>query len=414
MKADIVVAGGGSAGLAAAVMAAKSGARVVLVERQGMLGGMATLAHVHSLCGLYQLRESEAAPLLNSNPGFPVEFTERLLREGGARGPVRMGRLDVVLHRPATFAHVADAFTSELPNLKVMLHAEIHEVLCNGDGKIGLLNIHSRGSRYSLESTAVIDTTGDAEIAKFAGAAWKQTEPEKLQRPACIFGMAGVDPASMTESGRMGLARAISYGVSGGQLPKAALGVAFRAGVSPQEVWGTIDLEGMDFEPNDPQKISLLERQGRELAVCILAFLVREVKGFQSAIISAFPARLGIRESRRISGIHELTGQDILTGARFPDEVALSSWPIELRENAHGPKFRFPEGNRSCGIRLGCLRSRNVTNLFVAGRCISSTHEAQAAVRVIGTCMATGQAAGKAAVESLGSLANHVWKESQE
>jgi hypothetical protein len=414
MKADIVVAGGGSAGLAAAVTAARSGAHVVLVERQGMLGGMATLAHVHSLCGLYQLRESEAEPLLNSNPGFPVEFTERLFREGGARGPVRMGRLDVILHRPSTFACVADALTSEFPNLEVMLHAEIHEVLSDGNGRIGALNIHSWGTHYSLESAAVIDTTGDAEIAKFAGAACEQTEAEKLQRPAYIFSMAGVDPACMTEHGRMTVARAISYGVSGGQLPKAVLGVAFRAGVSAQEVWGTIDLEGHGFDPNDPQKISLLERQGRELALCILNFLTREVEGFQSAIISAFPGRLGIRESRRISGIHELTGQDILTGARFPDEVALSSWPIELREKAHGPKFRFPEGNRSCGIRLGCLRSRNVSNLFVAGRCISSTHEAQAAVRVIGTCMATGQAAGKAAVESLAFPANPVFKDAGE
>ena len=212
----------------------------------------------------------------------------------------------------------------------------------------------------------------------------------------------------------MTLARAISYGVSGGQLPRAALGIAFRAGVSPQEVWGTIDLEGQGFEPTDRQKISSLERQGRELANGILNFLLQEVEGFQSAVISAFPARLGIRESRRISGIHELTGEDILTGARFADEVALSSWPIELRENAHGPKFRFPEGNRSCGIRLGCLRSRNVKNLFFAGRCISSTHEAQAAVRVIGTCMATGQAAGKAAAESLSAPAKHFFKEAGE
>lgn len=411
MKIDIVVAGGGSAGLAAAVTAARSGARVVLVERNGMLGGMATLAHVHSLCGLYQLRDSEGESLLYSNQGFPVEFTDRLFRNGGARGPVRMGRLDVVLHRPSTFARVADEFVSELPNLEVMLHSEILEVKSDGEGKIRFLNVHSRGTRYTLESDAVIDTSGDAEIAKFAGAVWQQTEEEKLQRPAYIFGMAGVDPASITENGRMALARAISYGVSGGELPKAALGVAFRAGVSAQEVWGTIDLEANGFQPTDSQKISLLERQGRELASVIMNFLAREVEGFKSAVISAFPARLGIRESRRISGIHELTEEDILAGARFPDEVAVSSWPIELREKAHGPKFRFPEGNRSCGIRWGCLRSRNVSNLFVAGRCISSTHEAQAAVRVIGTCLATGQAAGKAAVESLASPANHVFKQ---
>jgi hypothetical protein len=203
--------------------------------------------------------------------------------------------------------------------------------------------------------------------------------------------------------------------VSGGQLPKEALGAAFRSGVSPHEVWGTIDLAGNGFDPSDPQKIALMETEGRQISMCIMNFLKDEVEWFRSAFIAAFPARLGIRESRRIKGISELNEQDVLTGARFHDEVALSAWPIELRENANGPKFRFPEGNRSCGIRIGCLLSRDVKNLFVAGRCISSTHEAQAAVRVIGTCMATGEAAAKAAVDfiGLGHIAKSESKESK-
>ena len=110
MKADVVVAGGGSAGLAAAISAARAGATVVLVERHGVLGGMASSSFVHSICGLYRLRESESNPLLASNPGFPMEFAELLIASGGARGPVRMGRLDVLLHQPAAFGHLADRF----------------------------------------------------------------------------------------------------------------------------------------------------------------------------------------------------------------------------------------------------------------------------------------------------------------
>ena len=89
---------------------------------------------------------------------------------------------------------------------------------------------------------------------------------------------------------------------------------------------------------------------------------------------------------------------DLLQGTRFEDEVALASWPIELRETAKGPRFRFPEENRPCGIPLRSLRSCDLQNLFVAGRCIASSHEAQGAIRVIGTCLATGEAAGIAAV----------------
>ncbi|NBS51690.1 MAG: FAD-dependent oxidoreductase [Spartobacteria bacterium] len=169
MKTDILVAGGGSAGLAAAIAAARCGARVVLVERQSILGGMATSAHVHSICGLYQLRANELEPLLESNPGFPREFAQRLIREGGARGPVRMGRLDVVLHRPSSFAHLADRYVQSLPNLTVLLHTEITGVFNNGEGKIGELTLSSRGTRSDWEPSAVIDTTGDAELAQFTG-----------------------------------------------------------------------------------------------------------------------------------------------------------------------------------------------------------------------------------------------------
>jgi len=145
----------------------------------------------------------------------------------------------------------------------------------------------------------------------------------------------------------------------------------------------------------------VIETVGKELAVTITDFLTGELEGFRSARISSFPVRAGIRESRRVKGHYELTKEDILTGARFEDEVAFSSWPIELRETTRGPRFRFPEGNRSCGIPLGAIRSTDVTNLLMAGRCISSTHEAQAAIRVMGTCMATGEAAGRSAASKI-------------
>jgi hypothetical protein len=123
------------------------------------------------------------------------------------------------------------------------------------------------------------------------------------------------------------------------------------------------------------------------------------MEGFQEASLRGYPSCLGIRESRRSNGIYQLTEKDILEGARFDDEVAIASWPIELRETARGPRFRYPIGNQPCGIPLRSLQSKDVENLFVAGKCISTTHEAQASIRVIGTCLATGEAAGIAAAK---------------
>lgn len=402
-KADVAIVGGGSAGLAAALAAARQGAEVVLIERDEILGGMATTAQVHSLCGLYLLRSNESEPLLYANAGFPKEFAEALLAMGAARGPVRMGRLDVLLHRPSAFAQLAGKMVAALPNLRVCFQSEVVEVQRDGKGRIGSLGLVNNGSRSVLEVSTVVDTSGDAVVAALTGASFESASEEKLQRPALIFLLHGVASDAMSEEGRLRLAHAISTAVMNKQLPEGTLGAAFRAGVSPEEVWGTIDLQARGFDPTHNDAVALLEREARELAIQLMDFLKKQLPDFHSATIAAWPARLGIRESRRMKGCYQLTESDLLQGARFEDEVALASWPIELRETAKGPRFRFPEENRPCGIPLRSLRSCDLQNLFMAGRCIASSHEAQAAIRVIGTCLATGEAAGKAAAESVAS-----------
>jgi hypothetical protein len=104
-----------------------------------------------------------------------------------------------------------------------------------------------------------------------------------------------------------------------------------------------------------------------------------------------------VRESRRIVGRYRIEAADIEQGAQFPDAVAFAAWPMELRETALGPRLRYPTGKDPCGIPLRALRVRDDDALFMAGRCLSCSHEAQASLRVIGTCLATGEAAGLAA-----------------
>ncbi|MEI6033968.1 MAG: FAD-dependent oxidoreductase [Verrucomicrobiae bacterium] len=398
MRADVAVIGGGSAGIAAAVSAARAGARVALVDRNGILGGQASGAMIHSTCGLYLLREDETSPLQPANHGFPMEFARGLVKMGGARGPVRMGRLDVLLHEPTAFALLADELCAALPGLEVLLHAEILKVEPGGDRFI--LRINSRGRHEELESGTVVDTTGDAEVAAMAGAACAQSD--RLQRPAYIFKLAGVDPMGMTKDGRIRIAHALSAAVADGILPASALGTTFRHGVAEGEAWATTDLAAAGFDPFDLRCLSAVELEGRSLALQILRFLREAAPGFRGTTVAAWPGRAGIRESRRILGQYELTADDICKGSEFSDAVALSAWPIELRESHTGPKFRFPLENRPCGIPLRSLRSRDASRLFMAGRCISCSHEAQAAIRVIGTCMATGEAAGKAAADQAG------------
>ncbi len=389
---DVCVAGGGSAGMAAAIASARLGARTLLVERHGSLGGMASAALVHSVCGLYKL-PGKGAPAALANDGFAAEFAGRLLAAGHAHGPVRMGRVDVLLHRPAAFAHLADTLTREAgTNLSVRLHTE----LAGADAET--VTLACRGRFQHVHARAWVDATGDAVLATLRGAP-SETEPSaRLQRPAFIFALGGVDAAALDDDGRLRLARKIVVAVRAGQLAEGMLGAHFRASPQPGEAFVSIDLTGgAEFDPLDPDCLTTLEREGRELGETLTTFLRGEADGFAAAYVAAWPSRAGVRESRRVIGQYRVTAEDIAAGTEFPDTVAWSAWPMEFRETASGPRLRFPAEERSCGVPLGALRAEKDPALFVAGRCLSCTHEAQAALRVIGTCLATGEAAGLAA-----------------
>ncbi len=396
----VVVIGGGAAGLAAAVAAARAGAPTLLVERHGVLGGMATAALVHSICGLYHLREEPEARMAHG--GLPAEVAERLLASGGATGPHRFGRVDLLLHQPAAFARVADELAFGQPGLEVRFHTELAAVETQGRA-IRSVELLCRGHRERVEGAVFIDATGDAALAAMAGAECEVAE--RLQRPAYVFALGGVPPGALEEEARLRLARRLVAAVREGGLPSGALGAHFRATARGGEAFVTVDLDdppgGPVFAPLCPRSLTALERHGRELAQGLVRFLSEAWPG---VYLAALPARVGVRESRRIVGEARVEAADVLCGAQVADAVALSTWPIELRESATGPRLRFPEGGRPCEIPLRALRARGWGNLLAAGRCIAASHEAQAAVRVIGTCLATGQAAGTAAaLQALGS-----------
>ena len=393
-KYDVIVAGGGSAGVAAAVTAARRGARTLLVERSAVLGGQAPLALVHSICGLYRL--ADEGPPVFANAGFAQEFAERMLQNGGAHGPVRMGRVWVLLTQPAAFARTAAQIAIETPGLEVRLQTELTAA---DDAGLHLGAPPSRAaSPLRVRATSMIDATGDAVLAALLGAACEQEPSARLQRPAYIFGLGGVAPEVADEDARFRLARRIVSAVQEGLLPPAALGTALRANGPLGGIFVTIDLcGGSAYAPTDPTCIATLERESRSLAEDLVAFLRAHVEGFEQCAISEYPTRIGIRESRRIVGEYRLETADLEHGATFPDTVALATWPMELRETNRGPRLRYPTDDRPCAIPLRALRFRDHPHCFMAGRCISSSHEAQASLRVIGTCLATGEAAGFAA-----------------
>jgi hypothetical protein len=307
-------------------------------------------------------------------------------------------------HDPVAFASLADEMTSEISNLQVWMHAEIVSVAPNMEA----IDIICRGERQSVSARAYVDSTGDATLTALAGGNFSMTEPGRLQRPAYIAGLRGFPEHFFDDERRMRLAHAIVAAVSAGHLPREALGAGFRRGVAPDEAFLTIDLaanaQDQAWNPVSALMLAEMEQVGRRTAAAIAAYLRDNEEGCAWCRVTHWPARAGVRESRRSAGVHELTGEEILRGNSCDDAIANVGWPIELRERATGPKWRFAESDSPAQIPLRSLRHRDLARLWVGGRCISCTHEAQASIRVMGTCMATGEAAGLAAASDQGGV----------
>lgn len=387
---DVAVIGGGSAGLAAAITAAREGARTVLIERHGYAGGMGTASLVHTFCGLYLLRDEPGAVLANA--GFPSEMAERMIAATGI-GPIRMGRVDVLPQHPVEFARIADELIAGEPLLELRLHTEVVSVKREDEWVIGIIG---RGEQRTMGVKNLVDASGDAVVAAMLGADADKIESPRLQRPAYVFGVHRM--GLLGDAERLETAGLIIEGIRRGNVPPDAVGLSFRSSGRIGEVFGTLDLSGGEyFDPLDEACLTRLEIDGRSIANKAITWLAAQSSIWKGSYISHWPVCAGIRESRRWIGDAILTGEDLHAGKRFENEIALATWPMEFRENNRGPRLRFPEGNKPAGIPLSCLKPKGTDRLYVAGRCISCDHDAHASIRVMGTCFATGEAAGRAA-----------------
>lgn len=400
MNPDVLIIGGGSAGVAAALASARRGAKTLLVERHGVLGGAGTASLVHSFCGLYDLPLTpDAAPRV-ANPGLPVELERQLLTHGIAHGPVRMGRVDVLMHQPQRLAVFFDHWCRKEPSLEVMLHTEAIGCVVDSS-RIVEVALHCRGSSWKVRPRTLVDASGDAELAALTGHAFEMSPADELQRPAYIVGIGGVEASALTDDGPLKIAGCLARAIQEKKLPATAAGAHFRASPALQEVFLTLDLPGdssdRPFDSTNPRSLTWIEMQGREVTSAIVDHLKASMEGFAQARVTTLPVRAGIRESRRWMGEDIVTEEDILESRSDETVVANATWPIELRETARGPRLLYPREPKACGIPMGALRARDLKNVFLAGRCLSATHRAQASTRVMGTALATGQAAGIAA-----------------
>ena len=395
---DVAVVGGGSAGVAAAVSAAQCGARTLLVERSDILGGNVGNAFVHTICGLY--RPADEGEARYAHPGFPARLAEALRAVGAAGNAERAGKVYVLPIQPPGFAELAASWCARTEGLEVRTRCAVvgAELVAVSNAPQALSLRSQPAGEARITASILVDTSGDATLGALGGADVVAAGPDELQLPSLIFRLAGVDTSELSGFARLRLSHAIAGAVRSHALPDGCESVLVRPAAAADEVYVTLNVprpKDVPYAPLDPEQLAALEQRARTSAVRVVDFLCRTRPAFARSRIVAWPRRIGVRETRRLAGLIALSREDVLEGRAHADEVAVSTWPIELWQDHRRAHFEYPV--RPCSIPLGTLVSRSHPRLGMAGRCLSASREALGALRVIGTALATGEALGIAA-----------------
>ncbi|UCH33253.1 MAG: FAD-dependent oxidoreductase [Armatimonadota bacterium] len=383
---DVLVAGGGPAGLAAAVSAARMRARTLLVERYGFLGGMATAGLVNPFMSFH----IAGKPIIE---GVLEEVIERLKAAGGWSSP----RTSLAFDAEA-FKFVADDMCREA-GVNLLLHTWLGKPTVKR-GAIEWVAAENKSGTQRLSARVYVDATGDADLAARARVPCKVGRDEDgLTQPMTLcFRIAEVDIERMPP--REELNRLYDAAREAGEVTNPRENVLFFFVPAPRVVHfnttRVVQRSGVDAAD-----LTAAEVEARRQVRDMVAFLRSRVAGFEKSYLQTMAPQIGVRESRRIVGEYVVTGEDILEARKFDDAVARGNYPIDIHNPAGGGTvIQHPPRGDSYDLPYRCMVPKRVNNLLVAGRSVSATHEAQAALRIMPICMALGQAAGIAAAMS--------------
>jgi glycine/D-amino acid oxidase-like deaminating enzyme len=405
IAADVVVAGGGAAGVAAAVTAARQGLTVALVERYGFCGGGAVAGLSGTVCGLYLARDGAAGPE-QVVFGFADEFVRLLSSRSGLAPAVRYGKTWTHVHDPLVWREAADHLLREA-GVQVFLHSTVTDVLLDGDRVAGLLAYNKQG-KLEIRARVTIDASGDADLAAMAGFPTFVGDNGRVQNPTMIFRLGGVDTARFLQA--YGADTIMPEQVSellrkhhgrGYNLPRAKIWLFTtpRPGELLCNCTRVIGPDGRELNTLYAADFTDAEIEGRRQVREYARFFRDHLAGCEASFVNDTGVQVGVRQTRQALGAALLANDDVVAARKFADGIARSPWPIELHAGQK-PRVEWILDD-FYEVPYGCFVPQSGHGLLLAGRCLSAQHEAVASARVTAQCFSYGHAAGHAAAMSL-------------
>jgi ribulose 1,5-bisphosphate synthetase/thiazole synthase len=397
---DVVVLGGGPAGIAAAASSASQGQSTLLVERYGFLGGMGTAAGVTNFCGLHANVFGEIKQVVH---GVADDLLDRLRAINGLSEPHILfgGKIAAQAYDNAALKIAADQLVIA-SGANILFHALAVGVVMNDPQIIDALLVETKSGRLAIRAKTFIDCSGDGDLAAHAGAPFeKGTDGHSMMYPSTMFRVNNVDAQRAGDAWN-------HFGKWMDEAEKKGRKFVRKTPIirpqkNPSEWRANVtqlsNASGGPTDGTNAQQLSDAELEGRKQIVHFFDFLKSSAPGFENSYILEIAPQVGIRETRRLLGQYQLTDADVLNCVSFDDTIGVNGWMIE-EHTAGDIRFAWQNIPHCRGFNhlpYRMLLPRIINNLLVAGRCASMTHLGQSAARVSGACFVMGQAAGTAA-----------------
>ncbi|MDD5677293.1 MAG: FAD-dependent oxidoreductase [Kiritimatiellae bacterium] len=407
---DVIVAGGGPSGCAAATAAAREGARTLLIEATGALGGMGTMGLVPWFCGYSDRKQIIARGLAERIYDACREGTPHAKKQLAAN-PLASLAID-----PELLKRVYDKMVLSA-GVKVLFQTQVCAVEKDTENTVGALIVANKRGLSAYRAGMYVDCTGDGDLAAWAGASVEKGDAAGKMQPAThCFMITNVDDYGLSNGPR------IHYYDPASPMHKALQDDAFPLIVELHScsmqvgpgAYGFNTGHVFDVDNTDPESVSAALMQGRQMAAQYRDAFAKYHPAFANAFLAATGGLLGARETRRIMGDYRLVVEDYLAARSFPDEICRNSYGIDIHwskeqtlaftrksieelKQINTQLARPLKPGESVGVPYRCLTPHGLHNVLVAGRCISTDRQTNGSIRIMACCLTTGEAAGLAA-----------------